>query len=114
MIIRDNSKAGDAPPVLRLLELERIAERFSVAEILGDKGCNSAKIRRLIAEMGATAYIPFKKISGKKGLDYRRAYLRYEMDQESFGSAIISGRRGRRYPLTDYHRQSDRDSFMRR
>jgi hypothetical protein len=43
MIIPDNPKAGGAPQAPRLLE--RIAERFSVAEISGDKGYDSAEMR---------------------------------------------------------------------
>jgi hypothetical protein len=83
MMIPDNPKAGDAPQAPRLLE--RVAKGFSVEEILGDKGYDSAKIHRLIAEMGATAYIPFREgVSGLSGLDYEKAYHRYAMDQEKF------------------------------
>ena len=57
---------NDSPQLKELVK--KTAENFGISEVSGDKAYSSRKNLKVIEEVGATPFIPFKKnVSGKRG-----------------------------------------------
>ena len=98
----DIENGGDSPQFIPLIE-QTYNSGFTLNEVTADKAYNSADNHRRVAELGGTAYIPFKSNStgslvGNNARVWRKMFNYFTYNKEEF--------------LTHYHNRSNVESTI--
>ena len=92
-----DGKANDCPHLAGLVQ--NTAKTFDISEVSADKGYTSRDNLQLIADLGATPFIPFKSNATEKGMGrkmWRKMYHYFQLNRDDF--------------MAHYHKRSNVES----